>query len=118
PQPPSDLGQRGLVDLEQPELCVARGEQRGRNARDEICAGAVVSKSELPCQNARGPCCRRRLPIRRRAERGAKTKPRGELTDGPGIKLPEQLARDGRAASGAGKARELAGSRGKQNLQP
>src|SRR5262249_9932787 len=118
PQPPSGLGQRGLVDLEQPELCVARGEQRRRNARDEVCSGAVVSKSELPSQNARGHCCRRRLPIRRRDERGAKTKPPAELIDGPRIKLPEQLARDGRAASGAGKARELTGSPGQQNLQP
>jgi hypothetical protein len=44
PDPRDDLGQRALVDLEETELGIARVEQRGRDARDEIPAviAAVV----------------------------------------------------------------------------
>src|SRR2546426_849760 len=42
PDPSSHLSQRSLVALEQPELRIASGEQRRRDARYEVGAGPVV----------------------------------------------------------------------------
>ena len=118
PEPPSHLGQRRLVDLEEAELRVSGGEEGRRNPGDEVRTGAVVCEPQLPSQNSRGHRRCRRLAVRRRDERGAERKPAGELIDRRRIELPEQLPGHGRAATGAGKPREASCGAGQEDLQP
>ena len=117
PQPPGNLGQRGFVDLEEAELCGARGKQGGRDAGHEVCAGAVVREPELPSQDPRGHRRRRRLAVCRRDKRGTERKPTSELVDCRRIELPEQLAGNGRAAPGASQAREASCGACEKDLQ-
>ena len=94
-----DLGQRALVDLEQAELRITRGEERRRYAGHEIGSRAVVCESETRPQDLRGHRRCRRLTVGGRDQGGAERKPCRETVDRLGIELPEELAGNRRAAS-------------------
>jgi hypothetical protein len=118
PQPACDLRQRRFVDLEQPELCLARGQERGGDAGDEVRAGAVVGEPDPAAQDA---SCHRRsrcLTVGRGDERGAQWKTACQLVDRARIELPEQLPRHGRAATGADESRQPSGRPCHEDLQP
>src|SRR5438067_8230271 len=66
PQPTGNFRQRRFVDLEQPQLHVASGEERRGNAGDEIRAGAVVREPDPAAENTSGHRRRGRLAVRRR----------------------------------------------------
>ena len=117
PKPPRNLGQSGLVDLEQAELGAARREEGGGDARDEVRAGRVVGEPVAPPQHLRGHRGRGRLPVRGGDDRRACRKPRGETVDRPRVRFPEQLARQRRAAAGPEEARKDAGCAGAQDLR-
>ena len=104
-----DLRQRALVDLEQPELGVALGEQGRGDPGDEIRARAVPGELAAGLEDLRRHRRRRRLPVRRRDDGRAVRQPRRERVDRARIELPEQLARQRRAAAGAREAGELRG---------
>ena len=99
---PGDLGERRLVDLEEAELRVARVEQGGGDARDEVGAGGVVGDPHARPQDLREHRRRRRLAVRRRDEHGAVRQLPGEPVDRARIELPEQLPRQRRAAAAPG----------------
>ena len=101
-----DLRQRKLVDLEEPELRVARGEQRGRDARSEVRARVVPCQAPCGGEDRRGHGRRRRLPVRRGDERDAEREPPGERVERAGVELPHELAGQRRPAAAAGGARE------------
>src|SRR5262249_4965160 len=101
-QPIGDLGERGLVDLEQPELGIPYLEERRSDTGDEIRSGAIVRKPKPRTEDLRRHCRRGRLPVRRRDERRAEREPGGEPVDGTGIELPEHLPGGGRPAAGPG----------------
>jgi hypothetical protein len=110
-----DLGQCALVDLQQAELRVARGEEGGGDPRDEVGTGAVPGEP-APAQDLRHHRRRRRLAVRGGDEGGAVGQPRGQRVDRAWIELPEQLARDRRAPARAGEAREPRRSAGGEGL--
>ncbi len=89
-----DLGQRALVDLEQPELGVARLEQRRGDAGDEVRPGAVVRDAGERREQLGGHRRGRRLPVRRRDEHRP-------LRAGAGR---AGRSRSGRASTGASRA--------------
>ena len=112
PDAAHDLGQRALVHLEQAELRVALRQERGGDAGGEVRARAVPGEATSRLEDLGGHRSRRRLPVRRGDDRGAVRQPRGERVDRARIELPEQLARQRRAAARARQARELAGGAG------
>ena len=73
-----DLGQRALVDLEQPELGAARREERGGDPGDEVRPGVVVGEPQPRPQDLRRHRRRRRLAVRRRDEHRPLRQPRSE----------------------------------------
>ena len=99
---PGDLGERGLVDLEEAELRVACVEQGGGDARDEVGAGGVVGEPHARPQDLREHRRRRRLPVRRRDEHGAARQFPGQPVDRARIELPEQFPGQRRAAAAPG----------------
>ncbi len=106
PDPPRDLRERRLVDLEQPELGTVGMEEGGGDPGDEIRAGAVVRDSEAWLEDRRHHRGGRRLAVRRRDERRALLEPRREPVDRARVQLPEQLAGQGRTAAAAREPRE------------
>ncbi len=106
PDPAHHLGERALVDLEQAQLRVSRGEEGRGDAGDEVRARAVVREPEARAQDLGRHRRGGRLPVRRRHDRGAGGQPGGEAVDRSGVELREQLAGHGRAAAGARQPRE------------
>ena len=72
PCAPHHLGERELVDLEQTELRVSRGEQRGRDPGRQVRAGAIPGKSAHGGEDRARHRGRRRLAVRRGHERDAR----------------------------------------------
>ena len=84
PDPAGHLGQRALVDLEQPELGVARVQERGGDAGDEVGARVVVRDPDARPQDLGDHRRGRRLAVRRRDGDRALRQPRGERVDRAG----------------------------------
>ena len=72
-----------------------------RFAPDALCASAKARAEDLGRHRRR-----RRLPVRRGDERGARGQPRGEPVDRARVELPEQLPGHRRPAAAAGQARQ------------
>ena len=108
PQAPHELGQRGLVHLEQAELGVSGSEQGGGDARDEVRARRVVREPVPRAQDLGRHRGGRRLAVRGGDDRGPRRQPRGETVDRVAVELGEELARDRRAAAGPEPARQSA----------
>ena len=116
-QPPRHLGQRTLVDLEQPQLGVAGREKGGRDPGDEVRARAVVRQPHGRREDPRGHRRGRRLAVRGRdqALHPAEAARRG------GRQLPDRASRAAfrarsshrrrRPGERAGRPRGRAGSR-------
>ena len=117
PHPRSDLGQRCLVDLEEPELGAACHEQGGGDARDEVGAGVVVGESNAPAQDLGRHRCRRRLAVRRGYERRPLRQPCREPVDRARVDLPQELPGNSRAAAAAREPRQRARRPGGRDLQ-
>ena len=105
-----DLGQRGLVDLEEPELGAACPEQGGGDAGNEVRARIVVRHPQSRAQDLRDHRGRRRLAVGRRDEHRSLRQPACEQVDRARIELPEQLSRQRCTATTAEDAGELPGS--------
>ena len=116
PDPADDLRQRAFVDLEQTQLGVALGEEGGGDPGNEVRAGAVPGEPVARLEDLGSHRRRRRLAVRRRDDGGAVAKPCRERVDRAGIELPEQLARQRRAAARAGDPGELGGRARGQGL--
>ena len=111
------LGQRRLVDLEQPQFGLAGGQQRRGDPRDEVRARAVVCDPEARPQDLGGHRRRRGLAVRRRDEHRACREPGCERVDQARIELPGQLSRQCRAPAAACEPRERADARERGNLE-
>jgi hypothetical protein len=98
---PRDLGQRRLVDLEQPQLRVPRGDERRGDPGDEVGARPVVREPPRAAQDRRDHGGRGRLAVGRRDQRRPLRQPRREPVDSPRVELPEELAWQRRAAAGS-----------------
>ena len=116
PDPANDLRQRAFVDLEQAQVGVALGEEGGGDPGDEVRAGAVPGEPAARLEDLGGHRGRRGLAVRRRDDGGAVAKPCRERVDRAGIELPEELARQRRAAARAGDPGELGGRARGQGL--
>jgi hypothetical protein len=66
---PRDLREGALVDLQQAQLRVVSGQQRRRDARDEVRAGVVVGEADARAEDRRRHRRGRRLAVRRGHER-------------------------------------------------
>jgi hypothetical protein len=117
PHPAGGLRQRGLVDLEEPELGARRGEEGRGDPRDQVRPGGVVSQPEPRPQDGRRHRRRRRLPVRRRDEHRALRELAGQPVDRAGMRLPEHLPGEGRAAAGAEEPRRRADPPGKEPFE-
>ena len=104
PHAARDLGERALVHLEQPQLGVALRQERGRHAGGEVRAGAVPGQAALRFEDLGGHGGGRRLAVGGGDDRSAVRQPRCERVDRARIELPEQLARQRRAAARAREA--------------
>ena len=102
------FGKRPFVDLEQPQIRLARGDERRRDSGEEIRAGAVPGKTVIASEDLCRHRGRRRLPVRRRHQRDAVRKPRRESIHGTGIELPEHLPGNRGAAAAPRETREAA----------
>jgi len=109
PDAPCHLGQRALVDLEEPELGPAGPEEGGGDAGDEVRAGVVVRHAQPRMQDLRDHRGRRRLAIRRRDEHRTLRQPARKQVDRARIELPEQLSGQRGAATATHQAGELSG---------
>ncbi len=104
-----DLGERTLVHLEEPQLGVALRQERRRHAGGEVRARAVPGETVLRFEDLGGHGGGRRLAVGGGDDRSAVRQPGCERVDCARIELPEQLARQRRAAARAREARELPG---------
>jgi len=107
-QPCHGLRQRALVDLEQPEIRPARGDESGRDPGEQVRARTVPGEAVVPAEDLRRHGRGRRLAVRRGHDRDSVRQPRGELVDRTGIDLPQRLAGNRRAASTTRDAGEAA----------
>ena len=103
---PHHLGQRELIDLEQPQIGVTRPEQCRRDPRGEVGAGVVPGKAVGGREDRARHRRRRRLPVRRRDKRHTQGKPGRERVERTRVELPDQLAGQRRAAAPPGRTRE------------
>ena len=119
PHAPRDLGQRGLVDLEEAELGVGRSEEGGGDA-----ARRGSRPTRLCASRTRG----RRIsaaiaavvvfPFVAETSADALRQPRREPVDRAGIELREQLPRHRRSAAGADEPRQPRGAARGRDLEP
>ena len=107
-----DLGQRGLVDLEQPQLRAVRGQEARRHAREQIRPGRVVREPHPRGQDLRGHHRGCRFAVRRRDERRAEWQALREAVEQLGIERRQHLPRHRRSTSGADQTREPCGHSG------
>ena len=107
-----DLGQRTLVHLEEPQLGIALRQERRRHSGGEVRARAVPGEPVLRLEDLGGHGGGRRLAVGGGDDRSAARQPGCERVDRARIELPEQLARQRRAAARACEARELPGGAG------
>ena len=115
-KPCNDLGQRRLVDLEEPELRAVGREQRRSDPGDEVRARTVVGKPESRREDRLRHRRGRRLAIRGGDQRRTERKPLPEPVDRTGIELPEQLSGQGGAAAAPCEPREAADGTGRGGL--
>ena len=100
------LRQGCLVHLEEAELGIAGGEERGGDTGEEVRARAVVGEPDARAEDLRCHRGGRRLPVRGGDRRRPGGEPSGQAIDRSRIEDGEELARDGRASAGADEARE------------
>ena len=104
-----DLGQRGLVDLEEAELRAVGGEQGGGDARDEVRAGRGCARA-APCRAGSPPPSRpwsscRSSPRARRATLRQAPRERGRWRRGPASRAACPAASSRRRRRPAARAR-------------
>ena len=87
-----DRRERELVDLEQPQLGVARGEESGADAGGEVRTRVVPGKPVGAAEQLGDHRRRRRLAVRRRDDDRPVRETSRELGDSAAIDLPEELS--------------------------
>jgi hypothetical protein len=105
PDPARDVRQGALVHLEEPEIGAVVDEERGGDAGDQVCPGAIVGEGHLPAQDLRDHGGGRRLPVRRGDQRRAEREP-------PPRACPRRPGRPSRGACPGSSSRHLGGDPG------
>ena len=109
-------GQGELVDLEQAQIGIGRGEEGGGDAGGEVGAGVVPGEPVAAAEDAREHRARRRLAVRRGDDRDAGRQLGRERVEGAGIDLPEELPGQRRAATAPDGTREAPDEPGGRRL--
>jgi hypothetical protein len=115
--PNESLREGTLVHFEQAELRTTRGNERRRDAGQQICACPIPRQARIRSENLRRHGCCRRLPVRRRNDDDTLRQARRKGIDGARIELPEHLAGKCRAASTPDGPRQRADSARADSLE-